>query len=142
MSALETLRKETLNRHLTRLLTGLAKSAPNKELRIYAATLLSVDEGEAITETIDEATGEVVLRYSGRGSQHLIIGPVVEEPAWRDPEKSPTRPRIKTDEDLAAIEEAALKEQAARELMNQRRSSRDASTPFPSLVRPDGGFAP
>ena len=94
MSPLEALwEKEGIKRHLLRILTALAKAAPKGELRIYAVSLLAVEDGEAVTEILDDATGEVVLRYAGRGSQHLIVRPAAEQ-AWPEQDNlTPASPR-------------------------------------------------
>lgn len=142
MSALETLRKESLERHLVRLLTALIKDSAQKEIRIRVGTLLGIETGEAVTETLDETTQEVVIRYSGRGSQHLIIGPTREELRQNEQEhpKTPSQRTIKTDAELADMEAHTIARETLLELGKHR--PRTGEMPFPFSGKPEGDFAP
>lgn len=116
-----------------RLLLAIVLSTNRKELRVKAVDYDSIDRGRLLVLDFDRETSELVLRATTSFGKALVVQP--EAVQWSLPfnqaprevrrseaTKEASRRAVPTDEELAAMEEAAARRQNLASMEDEGKS--------------------
>jgi len=117
-----------LDAYLGRLLLAAVKQAGG-ELRIPCAAIDAVDQEENLVKDYDAATNSLVLRSCGRFTEVWAVRP--EAATWIDQNRNPdlaaasARSSIKTDSELADLEERLMRKPFRRSVSPRNPSANE-----------------